>query len=231
MIDIHSHLLYGIDDGAPSFESSVEMLKAAEKEGVEAIVLTPHFSLDIAVKMQEKIEKLRPEAAKFNIELFAGCEYNFSHLREHEKLITLGGKGGFILVDFCLSFITPISRNILFEQQSKGYQIIIAHPERLFCKDDLPMLKALAEYDMYFQLNAGSFRGDYGRSARRFAKLMVKNGLCHFIASDAHSARNYNGQIPYCRKYISRYLGTELEKVIFEENPERMLAGNPLISI
>ncbi len=229
MIDIHSHLLYEIDDGSPSFESSVEMLKAAEKDGVESIILTPHFSSDIFGKMQEKIEKLRPEAAKFNIKLLSGCEYDLSHLNGHENLITLGGKGGFILVDFCLSFITPVIRNILFEQQARGYQIIIAHPERLFYKDDLPILKDLAASDIYFQLNAGSFRGDYGRSARRFAKVLIKNGLCHFIASDAHSVKSYNGQIPYCRKYIAKHFGTEAEKVIFEENPERLLAGRPLL--
>lgn len=230
MIDIHSHLLYEIDDGSRSFESSVKMLEAAEKDGVEAIVLTPHFASDTAEIMPEKIEKLRPEAAKFNIELFSGCEYDFSHLSVYENLITLGEKGGFILVDFCLSFITPMTRNILFDWQTRGYQIIIAHPERLFSKDDLPILEELAEADMYFQLNAGSFRGDYGRRARRFAKVLVKKGLCHFIASDAHSCRSYKGQIPYCRKYITKHSGTELANVLFDENPKRMLAGKSLIS-
>ena len=230
MIDIHSHLLYDIDDGARSFESSVKMLESAEKDGVEAIVLTPHFSSGIGETMQEKIEKLRLEAAKFNIELFSGCEYDFSHLSMREKLITLGDKGNFILVDFCLSFITPMARNILFEQQARGYQIIIAHPERLFCKDDLPLLEELADADVYFQLNAGSFKGDYGRGARRFAKVLVKKGLCHFIASDAHSCRSYNGQISYCRKYITKRLGAERANMILNENPERLLAGKPLLS-
>lgn len=230
MIDVHSHLLYGIDDGSRSFESSVKMLEAAEKDGVEAIVLTPHFSSDAAKIMQAKIEKLRPEAAKFNIELFSGCEYDFSHLSVHEKLITLGEKGGFVLVDFCLSFITSMTRNVLFDQQVRGYKIIVAHPERLFCKDDLPVLEELAEDNIYFQLNAGSFRGDYGRKVRRFARVLVKKGLCHFIASDAHSCKNYNGQIPYCRKYIAKHSGSEFENILFEENPKRLLAGNTPIS-
>ena len=225
MIDIHSHLLYDIDDGSRSFESSLAMLEAAEKDGVSSIILTPHFSSGITEKIQEKIEKLRPEAAKFNIELFSGCEYDFSHLNMQDELITLGGKGKFVLVDFCLSFISPVTRNLLFNWQSKGYKIIIAHPERLFCKDDLPVLKDLADGNIYFQLNAGSFRGDYGRKVRRFAKTMIKKGLCHFIASDAHSLKNYNGQIPSCRKYIAKHLGTDLEKIIFEDNPQKMLAG------
>ena len=224
MIDIHSHLLYEIDDGSRSFETSVKMLEAASKDGVEAIVLTPHFSLEASGIMQEKIEKLRPEAEKFNIELFSGCEYDFSHLSMHENLITLGEKGSFILVDFCLSFITPMAKNILFDQQSRGYQIIVAHPERLFCKDDLPLLEELAEADIYFQLNAGSFKGDYGRKVRKFAKVMVKKGLCHFIASDAHSCRAYKGQIPYCRKYITKRSGAELAGILFDENPKRLLA-------
>ncbi len=231
MIDIHSHLLYGIDDGSRSFESSVDMLEAAGRDGVTSIVLTPHFSSGVSEKMQEKLERLRPEAAKFNIKLFSGCEYGLSHLSKQKKLITLGEKGGFVLVDFCFSFVSPMTRNFFFDWQTKGYQIIVAHPERLFCKDDLASLEDLADANIYFQLNAGSFRGDYGRSVRRFAKMLVKKGLCHFIASDAHSAKNYTGQIPYCRKYIAKHLGIELEKVFFEENPQRMLAGKALISM
>lgn len=231
MIDIHSHLLYGVDDGSRSFESSLKMLEAAAKDGVTSIVLTPHFSSGIFEKMQERIEKLRPEAAKFNIELFTGCEYDFSHLSTQEKLITLGEESPFVLVDFCLSFIPPIARNFLFDWQAKGYQIIIAHPERLFCKADLPVLQDWVEGNIYFQLNAGSFRGDYGRGVRRFAKVLVKKGLCHIIASDAHSTKNYNGQIPFCRKYISKRLGTESEKVLFEENSRRIFDGKSLISI
>ncbi len=231
MIDIHSHLLYNVDDGSRSFEASVEMLKAAKKEGVKSIILTPHFSSDIFGKIYEGIEKLRPEAAELDIELFSGCEYDFSHLSVNKNLITLGDKGGFVLVDFCLPYITPISRNVLFEQQGRGYQIIVAHPERLFCKDDLPMLKELAETGIYFQLNAGSFKGHYGRSARKMAKELVKNGLCHCIASDAHSVRSYKGQLAYSRKYIAKHFGKESERIFFEENPGRLLAGRPLISI
>ena len=230
MIDIHSHLLYGIDDGSPSFETSVEMLKAAEKDGVDSIILTPHFSSDRAGKIYEKIEKLRPEAVKLNMKLFSGSEYDFSHLNANQQFITLGEKSDFILVDFCLPYITPISRNILFEQQARGYQIVLAHPERLFCRKDLSMLKELADTGIYFQLNAGSFRGDYGRNARKFAKELMKHGLCHCIASDAHSVENYKGQIPYCRKYIAKSFGIETAKVLFETNPERILSGIPLIS-
>jgi len=231
MIDIHSHLLYGIDDGSRSFESSIDMLQAAAKDGVTSIVLTPHFSPNTSRKIHERLERLRPEAAKLNIELFSGCEYDFSHLNNQKKLITLGEEGNFVLVDFCLSFLSPMTRNFLFEWQAKGYKIILVHPERLFCKGDLPALKDLADTNVYFQLNAGSFMGDYGRSARRFAKILVKEGLCHLIASDAHSVRNYAGQIPACRKYIAKRLGTELEKVFFEENPKRILAGKSLVSI
>lgn len=231
MIDVHSHLLYGIDDGAPSFEASVEMLEAAAKDGVQAIILTPHFSLGTAEKMHERLERLRPEAAKLGIELFPGCEYDFSYLNVNKKFITLGEKSDFVLIDFCLPCITPISRNILFEQQTRGYQVVLAHPERLFSRNDLSMLKELADTGIYFQLNAGSFRGDYGRSARRMVRELVKNRLCHCIASDAHSVKSYKGQIPSCRKYIAKNFGAEAEKILFKTNPERILTGIPLISI
>jgi len=231
MIDIHSHLLYGVDDGSKSFKSSVNMLELAAEDGITSIVLTPHYFSGLSEIMHKKLEILRHEAAKFNIKLFSGCEYDFVNLNTNKKLITLGEKGSFVLVDFCLSFVPPIARDFLFDWQAKGYQIIIAHPERLFCKDDLPILKDLADANIYFQLNAGSFMGDYGRSARRFAKVMVKKGLCHFIASDAHSVKNYSGQITFCRKYIAKRFGTESEEVFFEENPSRMLAGKSLISM
>ncbi|MFA6714298.1 MAG: CpsB/CapC family capsule biosynthesis tyrosine phosphatase [Victivallales bacterium] len=231
MIDIHSHLLYGVDDGSRSFDSSVEMLKAAAKDGVKSIVLTPHFSPGLFETAHGRFERLVPEAENLDIKLFFGCEYDFSHLNTQESLITLGDKGSYVLIDFCLSPITLMTKNILLDWQMRDYRIIIAHPERLFDKNALSDLKDLADENIYFQLNAGSFAGNYGRRVRRFAKKLLKKGLCHFIASDAHSVKNYSGQIPACRKYVAKRLSPELEKVLFEENPRRMLTGRPLISI
>lgn len=231
MIDIHSHLLYGVDDGSKSLELSIKMLEAAAKDGITSIILTPHFSEGLVEKIEKKIEILRPEAEKFNIELFSGCEYDFSQLRKQETLITLGGRDSFVLIDFCLSLISPLTINSLFECQRKGYKVILAHPERLFRKNDLSVLKDLADANIYFQINAGSLMGEYGRRARRLARIMLKKGLCHFIASDAHSVKNYSGQIPACRKYVAKRLGTELEEVFFDENPQRVLIGKSLISV
>jgi protein-tyrosine phosphatase len=231
MIDIHSHILNAIDDGARSFEKSIEMLNAAKQDGITTIITTPHYSSNIEEKIRERLEKLRPEAAKIDIELYSGCEYDFSSLSRLDSLISVGNDRKYVLIDFCSSFLSPMTKNFLFEWQSRGYTIIIAHPERLFSKAEIPVLKDFTEADIYFQLNAGSFLGDYGRRAKRMARRLLKSGLCHFIASDAHSIRNYNGQIPYCRKYIAKRYGTDMEKVIFEENPERMLAGKPLVSV
>lgn len=214
MIDIHSHLLYDIDDGSKSLESSIKMLEAAAKDGVKSIILTPHFFPGVNKKIEKRLEILRPEAKKFNIELFSGCEYDFHQLTKQDKLITLG-KSRFVLVDFCLSPITPININSLYNWQIQGYKIILAHPERSFSQDDLSGIKDLAEAKVYFQLNAGSFLGDYGHSIQKFAKILVKKGFCHFIASDAHSPKNYAGQIPTCQKYF--------KEEFFTENPQKML--------
>lgn len=232
MIDIHSHLLYGADDGSQSFETSLEMLKAAAKDGVESLVLTPHFSPGLFETTHGRFERLVPEAEKLEIKLFLGCEYDLAHLSTQKSLVTLGRSGNYVLIDFCLAvMITPMVKNILFEWQNRDYRLIIAHPERLFDKNDLSDLKDLADENIYFQLNAGSFTGDYGRRVRHFARNLLEKGLCHFIASDAHSVRSYSGQIPACRKYIAGHLSAELENVLFEENPRRMLAGEPLVSI
>ncbi|MDD5598114.1 MAG: hypothetical protein PHV82_09225, partial [Victivallaceae bacterium] len=129
MIDIHSHLLYGVDDGSQSFESSVEMLKAAARDGVKSIVLTPHFSPGLFETTHGRFERLVPEAENLDIKLFLGCEYDFSHLNIQDSLVTLGGNGTYVLMDFCLSPITPMVKNILLEWQTRDYRIIIAHPE------------------------------------------------------------------------------------------------------
>ena len=230
MIDIHTHLLYGIDDGPASFESSVAMLEAAAADGVETIITTPHHYKGISEKLQKRLEKMRPEAARVGIELLPGCEYDFSKLSSQKELLTLG-EGNYVLVDFCLSFLSPMTRSFLFEWQTRGYQIILAHPERLFNKKDLPALKDLADANIYFQLNAGSFQGLYGRRARRFARRLLKEGLCHVIASDAHSVKNYSGQLPAARKYVTKKVGEELAQIFFEDNPARLLTGKPLLSI
>ena len=124
-----------------------------------------------------------------------------------------------------------MTRSFLFEWQTRGYQIILAHPERLFTKRDLPALKDLADANVYFQLNAGSFQGLYGRSVRRFARRLLKEGLCHIIASDAHSVKNYSGQLPAARKYVTKKAGKEFSQIFFEDNPARLLIGKPLLSI
>lgn len=230
MIDIHTHLLYGIDDGPSSFESSVAMLEAAAADGVKTIITTPHYSPNISEKLQIRIEEMCPEAARFGIELLPGSEYDFSKLSSQNELLTLG-KSNYVLVDFCLSFLSPMTRSFLFEWQTRGYQIILAHPERLFDKKDLPALKDLADANVYFQLNAGSFQGLYGRSVRRFARRLLKEGLCHIIASDAHSVKNYSGQLPAARKYVTKKAGEEPARIFFEDNPARMLANKSLLSI
>lgn len=230
MTDIHSHLLHGLDDGSQSLASSLAMLEAAAADGIRTIIATPHYSSGIAERMQEKIAELRPEAEKSGIGLFSGCEYSLSKLTLQDGLLTLG-KSNYLLVDFGFLPLSPMTRSFMFQWQSRGYRIVLAHPERLFTRNDLPVLKDLAAGDVYFQLNAGSFRGDYGWGVRRFAKILLKQRLCHIIASDAHSVKAYSGQLPACRKYVGKCLGTAAAAIFFETNPERLLAGKALLSV
>ena len=198
-VDIHSHLLPGIDDGATCIEDTECLIKGLEKVGIKKFVTTPHVmgevwkntSLEITKKLSTTIHELKiPDIDKH---LKAAAEYmideEFRELFKKERLLTL--KENYVLVE--MSYISPSLQlyDILFELQSAGYQPILAHPERYnFYHHSLDYYKKLKNAGCLFQLNMLSATGYYGEHITKISNSLVKEGLIDFIGSDLHHSRH-----------------------------------------
>ena len=207
MTDIHTHILYNVDDGSSSFEESVQMLKEEEKLGIDTVYLTPHFihgkSNYTTDELKEKLQKLQKETT---VKLFLGNELFYSpfiinDLKEGRALPM--GSTRYVLVEFnyhsSADAIYEGCRNLY----NAGYRIILAHIERYNCFN-----KALAEklknIEVLFQMNYGFYEEVINKPfTYMFYKKLLKNGDIQFIASDAHNMRHRKPNINI--KKISKY--------------------------
>ena len=223
MIDIHCHLIYGIDDGARDRETALAMLRSAAADGVDGIVCTPHFS-PLAYREAEKIrDELRVAASELGIALYAGMEYDYNHLLLDEPLRPLG-ESNFLLLDFCSSTLPAGWETVLGALQLRNFRIIAAHPERLF--QTLKPVRELASRGVYFQLTGESFLGRYGRGCARFAFRLLSEGFCDYIASDAHDNSTRGFRLSECRSLLEKKAGVECCRRIFDGNPAALLKGD-----
>ncbi len=195
--DIHSHLLFGIDDGAKTVEDSQHILKTFAELGFTSSITTPHTIQDvwnntyddISAKYQEVKELLPSETQKLHLKV--ASEYfmddSFVQRFQSEKLFTL--KDNLVLVE--MSYINaPIQLyDILFELQVAGYKPVLAHPERyLFYHKNLNEYKKLKNSGCYFQINLLSATGYYGENVTKAADMLLENDLIDFAGSDVHHA-------------------------------------------
>ncbi|WP_366922152.1 hypothetical protein MFMK1_002593 [Metallumcola ferriviriculae] len=195
MIDIHCHILPGIDDGAKDIDTAVEMLRIAAADGIKEIITTPHYE-DIRyhptkAEIAAKLELIRPEAEKLGITLYPGMEVYLTpetprDLKEG-RLNTLAGSK-YLLVEFPFQEIPPYADKVIFEIMLQGIIPVIAHPERNGGIIAYPnCLVKLLDKGVLTQVNGGSLLGCFGQEVGSCAKKLVKHGMVHFLSSDAHS--------------------------------------------
>lgn len=194
-IDIHSHLLPGIDDGAKTFEDSLRLIQALQKIGITQIITTPHIIQHVWENTNEKItsnkESTILELRKNNIDIpfHTAAEYmmddQFIKLFQSQQLLTL--KDNFVLVE--MSYINPPIHlySILFDLQVAGYVPVLAHPERyLFYHKKFNEYEKLKEAGCLFQLNLLSVVGYYGYNITKAAEKLLQKGMYDYVGSDVH---------------------------------------------
>ncbi|WP_366184824.1 CpsB/CapC family capsule biosynthesis tyrosine phosphatase [Flavobacterium ovatum] len=194
-IDIHSHLLPGIDDGAQNFEETLSMTRALQSFGVTQFITTPHIIQHVWDNTHEQIQAKRDttvlELAKNDIQIpfKAAAEYlmddQFVKLFESHDLLTL--KDNYVLVE--MSYINaPVQLySILFDLQIAGYIPVLAHPERyLFYHNNPDEFKKLKKAGCKLQLNLLAVTGYYGKEVTAIAEDLLKKGLYDFVGSDTH---------------------------------------------
>lgn len=228
-IDIHNHGLYGVDDGAETFEESVAMLEDAYRQQVEAIVLTPHYRHGMFAYPKEEIEehflKLREAAESIGIRVFLGCEYHVnSRVVEalHAERCHSLADGDYVLTEY--AYETEYSYIMQYTQQllSNGYVPVIAHVERYQCLLKKPKLCCeLSDMGVMIQMNADSVLGLDGKATERFCKKMLKNEWADIIASDAHGMKERASHMAECYQHVEKKYGEHYANRLFYRNPKK----------
>ena len=233
MIDIHCHILYGVDDGSPDYETSCGMIDCLADEGVSAIIATPHYRHQMFLYPVQQIEEaffhLSAYAAARQITLFPGCEYHvnhdiFSHL-ENGRVHTLADTD-YVLTEY--SYTSELARILDYTQElvMRGWRPIIAHAERYEVFQRKPRLaEEVIHQGAQIQVNADSVLGLDGRGIRKCALKLLELGAVDYIASDSHDLDERAPHLEECRSLIRKRFGEESAQILFEKNPRKILMG------
>ncbi len=216
-VDMHSHILPGIDDGSENMERSLELVQVMQSLGYRKLIMTPHIMSDFYKNtpeiIREKLALLKQAVAEAGIEMELDCaaEYYLDegllHKLEHgEELLTFGDN--YLL--FETSFLNePLNlREAIFNMRSRGYKPVLAHPERYtYFYGKYDALVALRENGVLFQPNLNSLTGYYSPGAKEYAERLIDGGLVDFLGSDAHGLKHTNSlQKVFNSKYLSKAL-------------------------
>jgi protein-tyrosine phosphatase len=197
MIDLHCHVLAGIDDGPQTIEGSIALARAAAAAGTRTIVATPHVSWSydndaatIAQLVQETNEALAE--AGVDVTILAGAEVAITRAVELDPAelaaLTLAG-GPWLLVEFPFTSVSDGLDSLAIELTERGHRLVLAHPERSpSFQRDPALLESLVRAGALASITAGSLTGTFGGTAKRFARELVEAELVHNVASDAHDA-------------------------------------------
>jgi len=235
LIDIHSHILWGLDDGARTLEDSVAMARMAVEHGTTDLVATPHanpmYKFDPELIAQRVAELSIATEGKLRVH--SGCDFHlsFDNIQDalaHPRKYTIN-HASYLLVEFSDLLIFGNTGEIMDRLRNQGMTPVITHPERnalLRQRTD-----AMAEWvasGVRIQITAQSLLGDFGRHARDFCKLLLDRRLVHFVASDAHDCQRRPPVLDQARLWITEEYGETLAETLLVTNPRAVLTGVPL---
>ena len=217
MVDMHSHVLPGIDDGAQNPEESIILIKKMMELGIKKIIATPHVMADYYKNTAEtiggalKILKTELEKQNIEIEVEAAAEHYFDETFENRvnnhKLMTMGDN--YALFEFSFISQPPNVIEVIQRMKDLGYKPILAHPER-YPYLDIEQLRNLRDWGCTLQVNTISLTGYYGKDAKKMAESLVDNELVDFISSDMHHLRHAQAfksalRLPYVERLLKDY--------------------------
>jgi protein-tyrosine phosphatase len=235
MVDLHCHILFGLDDGPKLLDDSLAMAEDAIADGITHVVATPHCSsqhlfdfANVQAKRDELAEKLHGR-----LKLATGCDFHLNHenllaIRKQPEPFCINQKD-YLLVEFNDFSIPPALDQTLHELQLAGLRPVITHPERN------PILRSQPERLMkwvrlgcFAQITAGSLSGVFGPGAKEDAWSWMRRGLIHFVSSDAHNTARRPLKLRFAYDSVAEQLGEEIARALLIENPLAAFNGDPL---
>lgn len=229
-VDIHSHVLYGLDDGARTVEDSVAMLDLAAASGTVDIVATPHANSQYVFDPDLTAARIAELQARTRVRIHPGCDlhlsaFNVEDALAHPARYTIG-HGAYLLVEFPELGVFRAADEILRTLLDAGLVPIISHPERNeHLRKQLDDLSRWVEDGCLLQVTAAAFTGLFGAEVRRAAEGLFRRGLVHVVASDAHNVRQ---RTPVLRDAYGRMCerwGEDAVRPLFVDNPGAVVAS------
>jgi protein-tyrosine phosphatase len=235
MVDLHSHILYGLDDGPVSFEESVEMVRLAARTGTTDLVASPHANLQFPFQpeaVERKLEELR-QACGGSPRLHPGCDFhltldNIADALANPRKYTINHRN-YLLVEFSDLLIPKTTDDNFARMLDAGIVPIVTHPERNFLLHRrVEQMTRWAGMGCLMQVTAQSFLGRFGREVRDFSRELMRLGLVHVVASDAHDTEDRPPRLDRAFQHVTKRYGAAVAERLFVANPAAVLAGEPL---
>jgi protein-tyrosine phosphatase len=235
MVDIHCHILPGLDDGPKTLADALEMAKAAVADGITHVVATPHsnekyvFEPELIRSRREELQGLIGE----QLVLGTGCDFHMSYenlrtVRDDPHRFTINQKN-YLLVEFADYAIPPTMDSILQEMLMRGISPVITHPERNpLLRTSRQRVAQWVHLGCFVQVTALSLLGRFGQAAQTAASQLLDEDSIHFVASDAHNVTTRPLQLKEARTLVLKRKGAAVADALFRDNPRAAFEGLPL---
>ena len=235
MIDIHCHILPGIDDGPESWEMTAEMCRISAQDGITHIVATPHCNDEFPYDRDRYADMLGElyDSADGKLSFSLGCDFHLSDdnicdALAHPRRYAIG-ESQYLLAEFDDYSISPSRLQDVFSLLSNGMVPIITHPERnptLLRRPE--MVLAMLEQGCLVQITASALTGFWGKPAQNMAEWLLKGEAVHVVASDAHDPENRRPVLSEARQAIARLAGSDVAEALVRRNPAAIVDGKSL---
>lgn len=240
MIDIHCHILPGIDDGAKTRDDTITMLKSAIDEGIKTIAVSPHHNPEYnneAPSILEKVEEVRGlvDELSLPIQILPGQEVRaYGQLLndlEKGRLLTVAGTSDYMLVEFPSNHVPGYAKELFYTMKLKGIQPILVHPERNTGIIENPnLLFEFVEQGVLSQITASSVTGDFGKKIQKLTFQIIDHQLTQFIASDAHNVTSRAFKMKEAFEIIDDKYGSAMAR-LFKDNAESVVNNRGVYAI
>jgi protein-tyrosine phosphatase len=236
VIDLHAHILPGLDHGPRDWDESLSMCRIAVEDGIRTIAATPHVSEEFPNR-RERVEECAGElrrrlaAAGIRLEILTGADHHAHPDLGPGNVLTLGGNGRYFLLEFPYASLPPRADAFVRGLLARGLTPIVTHPERTAAlQREWRHLEPLVREGALVQVTAGSLLGNFGPAAANAAFRYLREGWVHLLASDAHWARTRAPRLTAGRDAAARVIGAEAATALVETHPRAVLEGRDLPS-